>query len=223
MSDSRVITSYLNSLSDDARQALLARATVQRAKKGDTLFLADEPNGAVYVLQHGRVKIYGLAAEGKELILWFCFPGDLFGLSGTDAGTRGVCARAGESSDVLSIPREDFREFLLNWPDAALRVIDTLGQRLRVLSDAVQNLAATSVSGRVISLLQRLGTTHGHRDGETIHLEIPLTHQDIADMIGCCRQSVTETLGTLKRAGAIAYDHHHVRILDRAALSAAAH
>jgi hypothetical protein len=41
-------------------------------------------------------------------------------------------------------------------------------------------------------------------------------------MIGCCRQSVTETLGTLKRAGAIAYDHHHVRILDRAALNAAA-
>jgi CRP/FNR family transcriptional regulator len=144
-------------------------------------------------------------------------------LCGTDAGTRGVCARAGETSDVLSIPREDFREFLLRWPDAALSVIDTLGQRLRVLSDAVQNLAATSVTGRVVSLLQRLGTTHGTRDGETIQVGIPLTHQDIADMIGCCRQSVTETLGTLKRAGVIAYDHRHLRIIDRAALNAAAH
>jgi CRP/FNR family transcriptional regulator len=217
------VTSYLDSLSTDASHALLALAVAQCLKKGDTLFLADEPSDAVYVLRRGRVKIYGLAAEGKELILWFCFPGDLFGLCGTDAGTRGVCARAGETSDVLSIPREDFREFLLRWPDAALSVIDTLGQRLRVLSDAVQNLAATSVTGRVVSLLQRLGTTHGTRDGETIQVGIPLTHQDIADMIGCCRQSVTETLGTLKRAGVIAYDHRHLRIIDRAALNAAAH
>lgn len=202
----------------DARQVFVAGAAAITLPKGRQLFSSDDPADSVYVLLRGRVKVFCLAAEGKEMILWFCAPGELFGLAATRGDRRGVCARACERAELLSMPRERFQEFLLRYPAAALDVMDTLSQRVRTLGDTVQNLAATCVTGRVANLLQRLDA---HGDGAS-GSELPLTHQDIADMVGCCRQSVTETLRDLKRTGAIACRRSSVRVVDIAALRAAA-
>jgi len=208
-------------LDTDARGALLTLAAPLALAKSDTLFASDDPVDSVYLLTRGRVKVYCLAADGRELILWFCLPGDLFGVAGTDNDLRGACARACESTEVLAIPRDRFRDFLLRYPSAALDVLDALSGRVRALSDTVQNLATTCVTGRVAGLLQRLDANHALCAGNINNRDIPLTHQDIADMVGCCRQSVSETLGELKRVGAIACGRNRVRVVDRAALQAA--
>lgn len=216
-----VVPSLLERLDTDARTALRARATLLTLAKSDTLFSSNDPADTVYLLTRGRVKVYCLAAEGKELILWFCVPGDVFGVAGTVGDLRGACARACQASEVLAIPRERFREFLLRYPSAALEVLDAISQRVRTLSDTVQNLATTCVTGRVAILLQRLDGNPSLCAGDVACHDIPLTHQDIADMVGCCRQSVSETLGELKRSGAIFCGRNRVRVLNRAALQAA--
>lgn len=216
-----IVPSLLERLDIDARTALRALATPLSLAKNDTLFSSDDPVDTVYLLTRGRVKVYCLAAEGKELILWFCVPGDLFGVAGTADDLRGACARACQASEVMAIPRERFREFLLRYPSAALEVLDALSQRVRTLSDTVQNLATTCVTERVASLLQRLDGNHRLCDGDVRCHDIPLTHQDIADMVGCCRQSVSESLGELKRAGAISCGRSNVRVLNANALRAA--
>jgi CRP-like cAMP-binding protein len=218
--DGGTANSFLEKIGKDASRALLTMASEQRLKKGDILYLTDDSNDVVYLLRRGRVKIYCLAAEGKELILWFCHPGELFGLARTVGEQRDTCARACEPIEVLTIPRERFREFLSSHPAAALFVVDMLSRRLRTLSDTVQSFAATCVTGRVVNLLQRLGDCHNLRGDDAMTREIPLTHQDIADMIGCCRQSVTEILGQLKRSGAITCERNRVRIIDATALQA---
>jgi CRP-like cAMP-binding protein len=158
----------------------------------------------------------------SELILWFCHPGELFGLARSAGDQHDIYARACEPVEVLTFPRERFREFLSAYPAAALHVVDMLSRRVRTLSDTVQSFAAACVTVRVVNLLQRFGDCHDHHGDGTMTCEIPLTHQDIADMIGCCRQSVTETLGQLKRSGAIVCERNRVRIIDAKALKASA-
>lgn len=213
--------SFLSTLDAEARRALIEISAPHKYVKGDSIFAGDDEADSVFVIVRGRVKIYCLAEEGKELILWFFLAGDLFGIAGTPGQRRGVCARACESADILEIARGPFREFLAQRPDVGFTVMDTLGQRLRTLGDVVQNLASTCVTGRVIRLLQRLGALESPGTERPGPYELPLTHQDIADMIGCCRQSVTETLGVLKRSGAIACERQRVRIIDAAVLEAA--
>jgi CRP-like cAMP-binding protein len=208
-------------LNDDARRELFELATEQRYGKGASVFTSDDPADSVFVLLRGRVKVYDLAEQGKELILWFFHSGDLFGIAEMSERHRGASARACENSEILSIPRERFRDFVTHRPDVAWRVIELLGRRLRTLGDVVQNLATTCVTGRVVKLLQRLDTVRAKDLGGLAPPELQLTHQDIADMIGCCRQSVTETLGMLKRSGAIECERQRVRVVDAAALRAA--
>lgn len=221
-SPTTVAPSIMARLGTDAQYALRALASTVTLAKSDTLFASDDPVDTVYLLLRGRVKVYCLAPDGKELILWFCHPGDLFGVAGTADALRGTCARACTPTEILAIPREHFRNFLLHYPAAALEVLDALSQRIRTLSDTVQNLATTSVTGRVASLLQRLGVDRSLCVGDVACQDIPLTHQDIADMVGCCRQSVSETLGELKRIGAITCGRNRLRVIDNAALNAAA-
>ncbi len=213
--------SFLSRLDRDARDELTGLAMPMRFAKGDSIFSGDDGADSVYIVVRGRVKVFCLAEEGKELILWFFLAGDLFGVADTPSQRRGACARACEATDVLQVPRVAFRDFLTKRPTAGLTVIDTLSRRLRTLSDVVQSLATTCVTGRVVRLLQQLDATYGPHSPSRIPFDIPLTHQDIADMVGCCRQSVTETLGILKRSGAISCERQRVRIIDSFALEAA--
>jgi CRP-like cAMP-binding protein len=203
------------------REQLFALATTHHCSRNATVFTGDDPADAVFLLLRGRIKVYDLAEDGKELILWFFHSGDLFGIAEASERQRGVSARACEASEILSIPRERFRDFLGQNAVAAWLVIELLGRRLRTLGDVVQNLATTCVTGRVVRLLQRLDATYRTHVDQHAAPGIPVTHQDIADMIGCCRQSVTETLGALRRAGAIECERQSVRVVDPGALRAA--
>ncbi len=219
--DSGSMGPFLSRLKNSTRDQLLTLGSEHSFLKGDSVFSSDDPAESVFVLLRGRVKIYDLAEEGKELILWFFQSGDLFGIADMTDTQRGANARACDASLALSIPRERFRDFLEHHPEVSWVVIELLGRRLRTLGDVVQNLATTCVTGRVVKLLQRLDASSFRRPGGASDNSLPLTHQDIADMIGCCRQSVTETLGMLKRTGAIECERQCVRVIDADRLRAA--
>lgn len=197
---------------DDLRR-LTACRTVARA---ELIFKVGSAGDNVYFLESGRVKIYHLSPTGKEILLWFCFPGEIFGLAEVcHGGGRQVCAEACEASQVLSIRQESFKTFLAGHPAAALLINDVLAGRLRNLGNLIKSLVASDVNERVTQLLVRLAATHGHRTPNGgVALDIRLTHQEMANMIGTTRQSVTSALGELKRSGMLDVRDHHILIHD---------
>ena len=194
----------------------LQRIGVRRSYKREQLvFQTGKTSDEVYVLLEGRVKIYELSCEGREVILWFCFPGELFGLSEVmRIGVREVNAQACGNCEVLTVQKDDFERFIMSRPAAARGVIDVLSCRLRELSNVLLNLASDDVSSRVIKLITRLGARYGAIMDDNVYLDIPITHQEMADMIGTSRQTVTTVLGDLRRKGILRIEQRNICIQD---------
>jgi len=208
-------TDFVSNLNDDDRTSLLSLGNKKTFRKNELIFQAGSHGDHVYILLDGRAKIYQLAPKGKEVIMWFCFHGEMFGLAEVArGGSREVYARACSDSDIIRIRQDDFKAFLANNPHVALLTIDLLSCRLRVLGDMLINLTADDVTSRVIKLLTRLSARYGKRVGDDIYLDIPLTHQEIADMISTSRQTVSTIMGELKRKGVLRTENHCIHIQE---------
>mgnify|MGYP000138433478 CR=1 FL=1 len=214
-SRSNPIPNFLARLLPGERSALLAMATRKEFRRGEMLFKAGSHDGVIHILDRGRVKVYHLSPTGKEFLLWFCFSGEIFGLAeACHGGERQAYAQACETTQVFTIPQVDFKRFLESHPESVLLVNDILACRLRNLGHIVQSLVANDVSERVVQLITRLAASHGRKtaDGD-VTLDLRLTHQEMADMIGTTRQSVTTALSALRRRGALEFDRlHRIRI-----------
>jgi CRP/FNR family transcriptional regulator len=215
-------TNLLHSLADSERDALFRIGKSLRVDKDELIFRAGTPSDYVYVIINGRAKIYELSPQGKEVIMWFCFPGELFGLAEVWTGApRNVYAQACSTVELVRFDRWRFRQFLVQHPDLAMHVIDILAGRLRALGDMLLAFTSTDVTARLVKLLARLFQHYGRNRDGSICIDIPLSHQEMADMIGCCRQTVTSTLGELKRRHGLTTGRRLLCIQARTPLEAA--
>jgi len=213
--ESRHWLDFFHSLNPCQQQQLLSLGVKRRFSRDDMIFQAGSSSDDVFILLNGRVKIFQLSCDGREVILWFCFPGELFGLAEVvRCGSREVNALACSSVELLTIKQADFRHYLSTEPVAAVSVIELMSGRLRELGDMLLNLASEDVRSRVIKLLTRLAARYGKRQEHQICLNIPLTHQEMADMIGTSRQTVTTVLGDLRRSGFLRIEQRNIIIVD---------
>lgn len=208
-----VQTDVLARLSPADAADLRGLAQVHRFAKSELVFRAGAPGKHVYFLHSGRIKIYQPSLNGKEVILWFCFPGEMFGVAEVaQGGGRVVNAVACEKSEVLSLSQAQFADFLHTHPAAGPLVMQVLACRLRTLGEVIVNLVNDDVPTRIIKLILRLGARYGVRIEQDIYLNIHLTHQEIADMVGTTRQTVTSVLGQLKRQGLMSLEGRRIHI-----------
>ena len=165
---------------------------------------AGVPGDTVYIVESGRVKVAQHAESGREMILWFCLPGEAFGLAASPRiGPRLVEAQACTDSTILCIPSARFQEYLRAHPRASLELVNLLLCRVYVLCDGILNLSAEHAERRLSRLLLQLRHRYGRVQGDEICLDIALTQQEIADMIGTSRQTVSELLNRMKARGEV--------------------
>jgi len=214
--------SFLARLDENQRARLLEVSVTWELKRNQVIFCAGDLPDYVYIVQSGRVRIYHLSTGGRVVSLWFCIAEDIFGLTELyHGGNRQVCAQACERSRVLRIARADFSCFLEQSPRAALAALDVVSMRLRGLGRVIEGLVECDVSERLTQLIQRLCLEYGHPVGDHVCIDLRLTHQDIADMIGATRQTVTSTLGELRRRGVLTLNERRWHVAKQMLESAA--
>ncbi len=218
------VTDLLSHIPDRDRARLFSLGKVQDFVKGGFIFSAGEASHHVFLLLKGRIKIYQPSNVGKEVILWFCFSGELFGLAeAARGGARVVSAQACDACEVLCIRQDQFMTFLETHPQTSLIIVQLLACRLRTLGDVVINLISDDVRTRILKMALQLSARCGVASTRGLRLDITLTHQEIADMIGTTRQTVTTTLGQLEREGLLTIEHHKIHITGSALLAQAGH
>lgn len=206
-------------LLDDLARLELARLGERRfIAKHEYVFRAGEPARCVCVVEYGYIKMFELALDGREMLMFIRAPHDLLGLRGAaqqdGKGLRTHSAQACEDSGIIWVPAEKFRAYLESHPKFALDVIEILARRLDDMCDNFSNLAATHVASRVAHIILHIGRCYGTQVGHTVDLDIPLTQQEIADMAGAARQTVSSILNSLKNDGVISVTQKHLRIED---------
>jgi len=115
---------------------------------------------------------------------------------------------------VCEITREDFEQFLDRCPAVGIRILKTVGGRLRQVESKVSDLVFHSAPARLAKLLLQLGKSMGKRDQDTIRLNVRLTHQNLANLIGTSRETVSALLGQFQRQGLLIQDRRQICLVD---------
>lgn len=211
-------------LSSEHFSRLEASARVRRFPKGAPVYLPADAGGYVFLLAEGRVKLTSITPDGKQAILAFVDPGELFGeLSLIGQSSREERAEAMQPSTVVLLSVEAFDEVMSRSPNLALSVTKLIGLRRRRVERRLRSLLFRSNRDRLIHLLLELAETYGREAPEGLHLAIPLSHQDIASVIGTTRETVTHLLGELQLHGMLKVARQKLVIKDLERLASEAH
>lgn len=211
------------SLDEVARLEPLCRSRTFR--RGEPIYLPSDAAAAAMVLAEGRVKIGALTPDGKQTLLAFVEPGELFGeLEALDGGPREEFAEAAEKSTVVLLPAAVLRAMVADDPTLALGITKLLGVRRRRIERRLKSLLFRSNRQRLVSLLLELAEQYGvpSTDPPGVRLTIKLSHQDIASVIGSTRETVTVVLGELQAEGLVTVGRRRLVLADLQALAAAA-
>ena len=209
---------FLSSLSSEETRDLLSTARRLDLRRRDHLFRAGDQSSEVYIVAEGCIRLFQVNPTGKETILWINFPGELFGMAEIWTGeARQVYAVANEATRIYSIRRQDFIKFLGAHPEAAMKAIGILSARVRALGHTLGGLASDNVETRIARLLMRIASISSSSrcatgEGE-LCVNVRLRHQDIANLVGASRQTVTTTLLDLRRQEIIRIVNHHIHVL----------
>ena len=191
-------------LSSERLQQLERSSSARKFARGNPIYLPADQATGVCLLTSGRAKICSISADGKQAILAFIEPGELFGeLAILDPGDRDEYAEAAEPTTVILIPAEQIQQLMAEYPDVSLGVTKLFGLRRRRIERRLKYLLFRSNRERLVHLLLELAEQYGARSAGGIELSIKLSHQDLANIIGSTRETVTVVLGELQAEGSI--------------------
>lgn len=206
---------FLGALAPEDREALAASVTHRRFRKGDIIFQREDAGRALFIVQSGSVRVYFPSSQGSDLTLAVFGPGDFFGeMSLLDGRPRSASAAAASDTVLITLERSDFLALLTSRPKAALSVLEVVSRRLRGASEMASDLAFLDVGGRLAKRLLDLAGTHGKRTPHGTLLDVRLTQEELANMIGVTRESVNRNLGEFRRLGLIGNQGRKFVILD---------
>jgi CRP/FNR family transcriptional regulator len=165
------------------------------------------------------VKTFKVDEDGNEQIISLLQKGEMFPHIGFfDKTPYPATAEVIQTAELLVIRIDDFDQLLIEQPQIAVKIMKIMGQKIVMLTERVQELISQDVLHRVVSTLVRLADETGKADDEGIHIDMPLTHQDFANIVGSTRETVSRVLSGLKKKKLLNIDQHHIVIYDLAAL-----
>ncbi len=194
-------------LDKESMDNLNSITTMQEIPKSQPIYFAKEPSRSIYFLKRGRVKLTRTSPDGKETIIALVNPGEVFGeLAIIDGSERTDYAIAMDDCLICAISREEFRNFIEKRPDLNLKVTKLIGFKLRKYSEKIDALIFKDAQQRVISFILNQATNYGKKIGDEYFLKPFLTHQEIAQLTACSRQTVNSILTDLRQEGLIDFD-----------------
>lgn len=189
--------------------------------KGSILFVEGEQPRGVFIVCSGRVKLTTSSTEGKTLIVKVAEEGEILGASATILGTaHEVSAETIEPSQVNFVKGEDFLKLLNTNAEACMHTAQQLSEKYHAAQREIRTLGlAQTTSEKLARLLLDWCERGGEESPAGIRLKVLLTHEEIAQMIGTTRETVTRLLGDLKRRKVIDVKGSTVLILSKEQLA----
>jgi CRP-like cAMP-binding protein len=213
----------LQHLSDQDLQRIGSAATCARFRSSEPIFRKGESETDLMMIVEGRVKLSVTSSDGKELVANIVERGHMFGeIAVIDGKSRSYDATAVEDSEILIVQRRSLMPFLEQRPDICLRFMAALCERLRRSEALTQDAVFLHAGPRVARQLLRLTQLYGRRDGNAIHIDLPVSQTDLASIVGMTRESVNKQLCRWRRAGIIGFKGRMYKVLRLDALTKAA-
>ncbi len=184
--------------------ALAELAFTRSFTKGQLIILVAESGDSLFIIRKGQVKVSLLHEDGREFILSLLGEGEFFGeLALLDDRPRSANVVATEDTELIILKRTDFQELVNRVPAIAVSLLEELAGRLRRTDEQVGGLALLNVYSRVAKTILRMASDSGVETSEGVLIEHRPTHQQLANMAGTTRETVTRALKQLEDEGYI--------------------
>jgi CRP/FNR family transcriptional regulator, global nitrogen regulator len=184
----------------------------------DLIFAPGDPDGQLYFLLEGTVRLYKIYGQYKEATVALLKEGGVFGELSLEKGSRqGVFAEALTDARVAVVRKAILAEAIRRSPPFAVKLLSCFSERLRYSDAVIESLLDREVSARLATLLVHLADRFGETNGSGTVLQVRLTHQDLANMIVSTREAVSKVMSEFQRDGLIEVRNRRIAISPRLA------
>jgi CRP/FNR family transcriptional regulator len=203
-------------LSDEELKELSHYITTVEFRKKDDIFSEGDAPEWFYIVSTGKVKVTKISHDGKEIILEIISPYDIFGgVAVLRNFPYPANAVAMEDSEILKISRKNLMRLVDRFPNLMFCIALQLGDRMKSSFDSLKNIALERVEARIAALLLKLGNKVGVETREGLMIDMRLTKQDVADMVGTTVETSIRTFSKFKKDGLVMDADGKVIIKDR--------
>jgi CRP-like cAMP-binding protein len=180
------------------------RVAERRFGARDTIFAPGDPDGQLYFLLEGTVRLYKMYGEYKEATVALLKDGGVFGeLTLEETPRQNAFAEAVTDVRLVRVRKSALNEVIKRHPDFATKLFFSFSERLRQSDEVIESLLNREVAARLATLLLNLGDRFGETEGSGTVLKVRLTHQDLANMIFSTREAVSKVMSEFQRDGII--------------------
>ena len=210
---------FFCNLSPAALKAFEAIKYTTAYPEGAVLFVEGQEARGVYVLCKGRVKLSITSSEGKTIILRLVHPGEVLGLNATVSGNPyQSTAEMLEPCQVNFIRRDDFLRFLRQHADASIHAAQQLSADYHTACDQIRSLGLSESAPQKVARFLLEWSAKGQQTPQGIRVRLALTHEEIGQLIGSSRETVTRSLGELKHSEIVSFRGSTLVIQNKPAL-----
>ena len=207
----KTLTCFMNLPLEDI-ESLSINKYCKAFKKGQIIYHEGQKPGGVFCMYEGKVKIYRLGLDGKEHIVRFAIPGDLFGLQGLISGSEySTSSTSIEDSVVCMIPKQIFFRIIIKYPEISQQIMVMLSQMVEVAENKLLSIAQKPVRERVAETLIAL---HNMFNKDQQDIDINLTRYDLANIVGTATETVIRLLAEFKDENLIYINGRKIAIQD---------
>ncbi|MBI5806948.1 MAG: Crp/Fnr family transcriptional regulator [Ignavibacteriales bacterium] len=189
----------------------------QRKKfnKGEIILLEDDAGTALFIIINGKVKVSRSSNDGKEVILTILNADDFFGeMAILDGQKRSATVSAIEPSEVFVIQRDDFINLLYAHPEITIALLQELTRRLRNADMKIKSLSLKDAEGKVATVILQIADDIGKIKHGKVEIEKLPLQQDLANMAGTSRETISRTLHSFAKKGLVEMDGNKLIITD---------
>lgn len=205
-----------NGLSKNELNAFIPNFREKKFKKNSVIFQQEEEGDTFLFILNGRVKVVIMSKDGREVNLSTLGPNEFFGeMSLIDGLPRSATVIAIEDTTIIFLKRNDFLEKLKQHPDMMLSLMQEMSKRIRKADERISSLSVLSVYGRVARVLLEIAKESGKRTPVGYVVENRPTQNEIANMAGTTRETVTRIMSDLMRRGYISMEGKNLVIYGK--------
>ena len=195
------------------------RIIERKFDRGEMIFTPGDPDGQLYFLRSGTVRVYKTYGDYKEATVALLKDGGIFGKLGlTEDGSQDEFAEATTQVRVAAVRKPAVAWLVKRRPDLALSLFSALSERMKQSDKLIVILLHREVSSRLASLLSGLADRFGEKNDREVLIDVRLTHMELANMIASTREAVSKAMTELQRGELIEVRNRRIFVLDRRAL-----
>ncbi len=212
-------TELFQDLSSAELAALEQRMPRMTVKAGGLIYSPEDRGEVLFLLKEGQVRLYRLSPEGKALTTAIVEPGAIFGeMALLGQGMQDSFAEALADCVIYTLNRRDIQDLFLADARVARRLLEMVSRRLSDTERKLESFAFKNVPERLAALLLELAHAPTASQPGALALQGRYTHQQLAEMVGTYRETVTKVLNDFRQQGLIGVDRGHILLLDVDAL-----